>query len=585
MTSQKSGRAAKQHMKALFRNGGLRPKSHQTEKGHLFFATVAINILSLSLPIMTLQVYDRILPNPESGTLPVLMAIVCLAILCETLLRLARAWMMGWSGAVYEHKLSESAMQRILSADVARSAPCGVGEFLHRLTAISKVKEFQNGYVLVTVTELAFIPVFLLVIAYIALPLVVIPLALLMVFVAVSAWQGKRLQRAMDARERYDDKRYDFLIECLKGIHTLKAFAMESLLTRRYEHLQEQSGKASFRTAEASTAAFNFGTMISHLMMAAVMTVGAMAAISGYVTTGALIASLQLSGRLMQPAQRGLSLWARYQEIAIAQKKITEIFKMPRLQHAPVADLPAPTGYLSVQSITCRKIFSDVSLDMVPGDAIAIRGASGSGKTMLMEMLAGLYPPDSGKILIDGLDITQYPPEELSRHIGYIATDGAIFHGTIRDNMTRFGTISEAAALDIARRLHVDREVALLPAGFDTILQPQGGDPVPPGLRQRIAMTRILAAHPKIILFDESDRALDRDGYNLVFGLLAQISRHTAIVLVTDDANLTALAKRRYHLVGGKLLEDTSASDRPPQHPRPKAAPKHTHSADRKAAS
>ena len=574
MTSRQSAKAAKQQYKSLFRNGGLRPKGFRTETGHLFFATVAINLLSLSLPIMTLQVYDRILPNPESGTLPVLIMIVSLAICCETLLRLARAWMMGWSGAVYEHKLSETAMQRILAADVSRSAPCGVGEFLHRLTAIGKVKEFENGYVLVTMTELAFIPVFLAVIAYIALPLVIVPVALLAIFVAVSVWQGKRLQRAMDERDRRDDKRYDFLIECLKGIHTLKAFALESLFARRYEHLQEQSGKASFRTAEASTAAFNFGTMISHLMMAAVMTVGAMAAISGYVTTGALIASLQLSGRLMQPAQRGLSLWARYQEISIAQKKIAEIFKMPRLKHSPIAELPAPTGYLSVQSVTCRKLLNDVSLDMVPGDTIAIRGASGSGKTMLMEMLAGLYPPDSGRIMIDGVDINSYPPEELSRHIGYIATDGAIFHGTIRDNMTRFGTISEAAALDIARRLHVDREIALLPSGFDTVLQPQGGDQVPPGLRQRIAMTRILAAHPKIILFDESDRALDRDGYNLVFGLLAQISRHTAIVLVTDDANLTALAKRRYQLIGGKLFEDTAADDRPPQHPHPKTAPR-----------
>lgn len=581
MTSPTSKKPAQQRQKKLLRKGALRPKGHKIESGHLFFATLAINFLSLALPIMTLQVYDRILPNPDSGTLPVLIVLVSFAIFCETLLRLARAWMMGWSGAVYEHRLSEAAMQRILAADVSRSKPCGIGEFLHRLTAIGKVKEFENGYVLVTITELAFIPVFLCVIAYIALPLVFVPLVLLLVFVAVSAYQGKRLQRAMDQRDQRDDKRYDFLIDCLKGIHSLKAFALESLLTRRYEHLQEESGRASFKTAEASTAAFNFGTMISHLMMAAVMTAGALAAIAGFVTTGALIATLQLSGRLMQPAQRGLSLWARYQEIALAQKKIAAIFSMPRLKTLPAAELPSPTGYLSVQSIACRKILTQVSLDLVPGDTVAIRGASGSGKTILMEMLAGLYPPDSGKILVDGTDIRQIPPEDLSRYVGYIATDGAIFHGTIRDNMTRFGTINESAALDIARRLHVDREVALLPAGYDTVLQPQGGDQVPPGLRQRIAMTRILAAHPKIILFDESDRALDRDGYNLVFSLLAQISRHTAIVLVTDDANLTALAKRQYMLAEGVLRPYTPQAENTRSPKSPKKQPQH----HRKAAS
>ena len=411
MTLPKPTKKAKRHKNPLLRKGALRPKGYRVESEHLFCATLAINFLSLALPIMTLQVYDRILPNPDSGTLPVLIVLVSFAIFCETLLRLARAWMMGWSGAVYEHRLSEAAMQRILSADVSRSKPCGVGEFLHRLTAIGKLKDFENGYVLVTVTELAFIPVFLCVIAYIALPLVFVPLVLLLAFIAVSAYQGKRLQRAMDQRDQRDDKRYDFLIECLKGIHSLKAFALESLFTRRYEHLQEESGRASFKTAEASTAAFNFGTMISHLMMAAVMTAGATAAIAGYVTTGALIATLQLSGRLMQPAQRGLSLWARYQEMSLAQKKIAAIFSMPRLKTTPATELPAPTGYLSVQSLTCRKTLSQISLDLVPGDAIAIRGASGSGKTMLMEMLAGLYPPDSGKILIDGTDISTFPPE------------------------------------------------------------------------------------------------------------------------------------------------------------------------------
>lgn len=251
------------------------------EYGHLLLATIAINLLSLALPIMTLQVYDRVLPNPDSGTLPVLMIGVCVAIACETCLRLARAWMMGWGGAVYEHHLSTQAMQHILHADVARSKQTGIGEFLHRLTAIGRIKDFENGYVLVTITELAFIPVFLAMIVYIAPTLALVPLGLLALFVGVSVFQGRKLQTALDLREKADDRRYDYLIECLKGIHTLKSFALESLFSRRYEYLQEKSGLASFHTAEASTVAFNFGTMISHLMMVAVMTAGALAAIAG----------------------------------------------------------------------------------------------------------------------------------------------------------------------------------------------------------------------------------------------------------------------------------------------------------------
>lgn len=543
------------HAIQLRRLRSYKPEGAVRETGYLLLATCALNLLSLALPIMTLQVYDRILPNPDSGTLPLLLVGVVFAIACETGLRLARAWMMGWNGAVYEHGLSTAAMRRILSADMARSRKTGVGEFLHRMSAISRLKDFESGYVAVTLAELAFIPVFLAVIFYIAPPLTPVPFALLAVFVLVSLWQGRQLQERLATRDAHDDARYEYLVECLKGIHTVKAFALENLLARRYEHLQERSGLGSFFAAESSTRAFNFGTMISHLMMAAVMAAGAVAVVGGGITTGALIASLQLSGRLMQPAQRGLALWTRYQEVMLARGKVADIFSMPLLKRKPAAELPMPEGYLSARGVSFRHVLSGINLSLAPGDTVAISGTPGCGKTTLLEILSGFYPPDSGDIHIDNVDLRRYPPEELPRHIGYLATEGMIFHGTIRENLTRFGIVAEKQALDLARQLYIDRDVAQLPAGYDTILQPQGGDDVPPGLRQRIAIARVLAAHPKIILFDEADRALDRDGYNMVFRLLARIAPQTALVLVSDDANLTGLAARHYRLENGRLSE------------------------------
>lgn len=532
-----------------------RPPGATRETGYLLLGTVALNLLSLALPIMTLQVYDRILPNPESGTLPILLVGVIFAILCETGLRLARAWMMGWNGAVYEHALSTAAMRRVLGADMARSQKTGVGEFLHRMSAISRLKDFESGYVAVTLADLAFIPVFLGVILYIAAPLTPVPLILLGVFVGVSLWQGRRLQQTLAERDAYDDARYEYLVECLKGVHSVKAFALENLLARRYEHLQEKSGIGSFFAAEASTRAFNFGTMISHLMMVAVMTAGAVAVIGGGITTGAVIATLQLSGRLMQPAQRGLALWTRYQEVILARQKVADIFCMPLLKQQAIPQLPMAEGYLGAQNISFRHILNNLNLSLAPGQAVSISGQPGSGKTTLLEILSGLYPPDRGEVLIDHADARHFPPEALPDHIGYLATEGIIFHGTIRENLTRFGQVSEKQALDIARQLYIDRDVSSLPAGYDTVLQPQGGDDIPPGLRQRIAMARVLASHPKVILFDEADRALDRDGYNMVYRLLARIAPQTALVLISDDRNLTGLARRHYKLENGQLHE------------------------------
>lgn len=561
---------ARRHAAQTARLQSYQPAGSKRETGYLLLGTCALNFLSLALPIMTLQVYDRILPNPETGTLPLLLAGVIFAIACETGLRLARAWMMGWNGAVYEHALSAAAMRRVLGADIARSRKTGVGEFLHRMGAISRLKDYESGYVAVTLAELAFIPVFIGVIFYIAAPLTPVPMALLAIFVAVSLWQGRRLRSTLATRDACDDARYEYLVECLKGVHTIKSFALENLLSRRYEQLQEKSGLGSFFAAEASTRAFNFGTMISHLMMAAVMTAGAIAVVGGSITTGALIATLQLSGRLMQPAQRGLAFWTRYQEVSLARAKVADVFSMPLLKHRPAPQLPMPEGYLNARGLSFRHVLSGIDLSLSPGEAVSISGAPGSGKTTLLEILSGFYPPDRGAVLIDNVDARRYPPEDLPAHIGYLATEGMIFHGTIRDNLTRFGLIAEKQAFDIARQLYIDRDVALLPDGYDTALQPQGGDDVPPGLRQRIAIARVLAAHPKIILFDEADRALDRDGYNMLFRLLARIAPQIALVMISDDRTLTGLASRHYRLENGQLHE-TGTNVSPI--PQTKAAP------------
>lgn len=538
----------------------------QPETTNLLLSTVAINMLSLALPIMTLQVYDRILPNPDSGTLPVLITGVCIAIILETVLRLCRSWMIGWSSAVYEHSLSEKVMDHILHADASHFKCYNAGEHLHRLAAIGKMKDFHNGYALVTLTELLFVPIFLGIIFYIAPPLTIVPAALLALFVFIALIQGRALQREIDNRDKIDDARYDFLIECLKGIHTIKAFAMERLFVRRYESLQEKTARATLTTSEAAADTFDTGTSLSHVMIAAVITVGAVFVLQGQITTGALIATLLLSGRMMQSLQRVLALWAKYQDYTLSKKKVASIFNIPLHHYESAADLPAPAGHLDLRHVKFRYskedkyLLDDISLDLKCGESIALSGGYGCGKSTLLELIAGLYPAQEGDIDIDGMGIKYYPPSELIRHVGYMPAEAVIFRGTIRDNITCFGEIPEQAAREIAALLHVDKDVAKLPAGFDTMLNTgtNGNDSIPPGLRQRIAMTRILATKPKILLFDEADRSLDHDGYNRVFSLLARLNGKVAMILVSDDENITALATRRYRLENGKLVEKPS---------------------------
>jgi ATP-binding cassette subfamily C protein LapB len=191
------------------------------------------------------------------------------------------------------------------------------------------------------------------------------------------------------------------------------------------------------------------------------------------------------------------------------------------------------------------------------GESILLTGAHGSGKTLLLQLLAGIYPRRAkAQSTVDGRNILRYASEDLIRHVGLIRSEGVIFRGTIRDNMTCFGQIPEKEVQEIAALLKLDRDIARLPSGFDTLLTGTNTDSIPPGLKQRIAMTRVLAPKPRIILFDNADRALDREGYNLVYNLLARLKGRASMVLVSDDFNIRGLATRvSAALKNGKLVE------------------------------
>lgn len=542
--------------------------SHRTPYGYLMISTTAITILSLALPIMTLQVYDRILPNPGSGTLPVLITGVCLAVFLEMILRLARAYVLEWSAASYEHKMSCHAMQHILRADLSKLGMAGIGENLNRMTAINRIKDFNSGQSFIAKFELVFVPVYIWVTLYVAGPLVIVPVTVLMIFALVSLAMGQDLCRKLCARETNDDNRYDFLISTLDNIHTIKALAIENSVVRKYESLQSPSTRANYDVSACTSRNFNMTTVFSHGMIAAVVIAGAIFVLKGYMTTGALIATILLSGRMMQPVQKAVVLWTRYQDYKIADERLDRIFEEPIHENAMNTNTPAPevSGKIEITNMFFgfsgqdQKILQGVNLSLPPGQAALISGDHATGKTTLLNLIAGLYPAADGTIEIDGMNIQAHSPIKRSAHIGYIRSKGAIFQGTIRENITCFGQTPEHMAYDVARLLKVDQDVARLPHGFDTPLGASGSDGVPPGLKQRISMVRALAMRPKVILFDNADRHLDLNGYNAVYRLLAQLKGRATLILVSDDQNIMDLADQHFILKDATL---TPSSVRP----------------------
>lgn len=324
---------------------------------------------------------------------------------------------------------------------------------------------------------------------------------------------------------------------------------------------------ASLDLGRVSTLAVVLGTLFSQIMMIGIVAFGAPMAMEGTITLGTMIAVVILSARITQPVQKALSLWTRYQDFRLAREDIAKTFALPTLERSDPDQLGKNEGRLEIKDLHFNynsdeeQLFRDINLTLEHGDTISIRGDRGTGKTTLLKLLAGLYTPTRGEVFIDGVAATRYPARELVRHVGYLPMDGMIFRGSIWDNISAFGEHDAQAVSEIVRLLGLDTAIKKLPGGYDTKLEGGQSDAVSPGLRQRIALARALAPKPRLILFDNADRSLDKEGYNRVYRLLARLKGKATLVIVSDDRNMTRLATNHYVLTAGTLVEESVSTD------------------------
>ena len=533
----------------------------------LIIASLAIHLLSLSLPVTTLQVYDRILVSQNMGTLNALTMGVSIAVLLECFIRLARSYIVSWSSAVYEHALSCNALRHILHSDLSEVEQEDVSQHLHRMGSISRMREFTSGQALITLIDLPFVAIYIILIAVLAGSLVIVPIMILSVF-ALLAWVlGKKIKSILSQRDDSDEKRMSFFIQVLTGIHTAKSLGHENQLQRKYEELQRTTSTYSYFLSKATNTASNYSALFTQVMTVSMIAFGAPMVLSGKVTMGTLIACVLLSGRIMSPVQKALSIWTRFQDYQLCREQVNSIFTSKKIKRAPEESMTVIEGSIAVNNLhfsyteNDKYLLRGINFNLKRGAAISISGDHSCGKTTLLKLMSGLYLPKQGEVLINGVAAHLHPPEELIKHLGYLPMDGAIFKGTITENLTAFGLNTTDNVNQISTLLGIDKEIAKLPAGFDTMLEGGSSDAIPPGLKQRVAIARVLAAKPKILLFDNADRGLDKEGYHLVYKLLAKLKNRVTLILVSDDKNILHLSDRDYVLDNGELKERRFVDD------------------------
>lgn len=537
----------------------------------LLAASAGINVLSLAMPLVLLQVYDRIVPNEAFSTLMLMVAGVIVALVLEGVLTVMRARLSAWSGARFEHTLGVGAVERLLTIDLAQFERTGAGVHLDRMTALGTVRDLYAGQGALALADLPFAILFLGLIAWLAGWLVLVPLVLLVVFGVIAWWTGRELRKRIHAGAIEDERRFNFILEVLAGIHTVKALGMETLMLRRYERLIDGCGRADFRTQVWNGESSNLSMVVASVTLVAMAAFGAAMVINGSLTVGGLAACSLLASRCTQPIQRALSLWVRLQSIRVAETKAQALFADEPDRPVDLPPLAPGDGSIAMDRVSFRYleggpwVLKDLDLHIKPGEAVGITGEAGSGKTTLLWLLMGLLQPTGGRLQINGQDPRAHSRRELSRHIAYLPQQAVMFEGTILDNIAMFREGDwRAEAVRAARMVGLDHVIGRLPQGWYTRVGTGAIEALPRGITQRIAIARALVDRPRILLFDAANMALDSRGDEIVRELMSLLKGKLTMVLVTQRPSLLRVADRVLKLEGGGLVPAPLPSPPPP---------------------
>ncbi len=531
--------------------------------GEVALGSFVANLLAVAVALFSLQVYDRVIPHQSEATLWVLAAGAVLALLMEAFTKIARAQLMDGAGRQIELSVQTTLMQRILGmrSDKRPQAP---SDLFSSMREFGSVREFFTASTIGTIVDIPFIFVFLFLVASIAGNVVWVLVIGGILMVVPGFFMQKRMIRLTQETQGATAKSSRLLHEAIFELDTVKTQRGEDRVQRLWSELTTLSAvKSSEQRKLASLLTFwRQGVQQGTYVVAVIM--GTYLVFVGQFTVGSIIAVGILTSRTLAPLTQLAGTMARWGNVksALDGLKLIAGSDQDAAEGRTYMRRDQLGGNFELRDVTFRYMEEGAptldlpGINILPGQRVAILGANGSGKSSLLKVLSGLYAPTSGRVLIDGTEMTQIEPRDLRRLIGYLGQDVRLFSGTLRGNLNLTMLERDDArlmsSLDFAG---LGEFVRNHPKGLDLEIMDAGAG-LSIGQRQSIGWARLWLQDPKICLLDEPTAALDQKLETaLVERLKTWMAGRTAII-ATHRAPILALTSRTIILHNGRMSID-----------------------------
>jgi len=531
-------------------------------------ASLLVNIFMVISPLFTMNVYDRVVPNDAFDTLWVLATGIGVMYALDLTLKLTRTYFLELASKKNDVIMSSKIFEKVL--DIKMSVkPQSVGSFANNIKEFDHLKNFFTTSTMVAFIDIPFSMIFLSVIYFLGGNIVFIPISVMAIVTTYVLLVRKPLYKSIEETNEASAHKNSILIESLVNLETIKTMNYHGRSQWNWEEATGEIANKSIKTKILSSSIPLLTQFFVQLNTIAVIVFGVYQISDKVMSMGALIAINILSQRAIAPLSQITSLLSSLEQTKVSYGTLENIMELPseREDGKKFVERPPFTGLIEFKDVTFtypgeqKPALDKVSFTIHPGEKVAIIGKIGSGKSTIVKLLLGLYEPDSGDIIIDGIDIKQINPADLRRSVAYVAQDITLFRGTIKDNLViRAPHADDKAILKASKIACVNEFVDTHPLGYE---MPVGerGEGLSGGQRQSVSIARAFLVDSPIVLFDEPTSMMDSQTETKVMKNISQNIFDKTLILVTHKNSLLGVADRVIVMHNSKKILDGSKDE------------------------
>lgn len=556
----------------------LNQREKEDRSGHWFFgafrkskwlyvqvaiAAMVSNFLSLTTSLFTMTVYDRVIPNGAFESLIALSIGVVIALAFDFLIKSLRASFIDKASKRADIEISRRLFDRILSLSPSEQRQ-KTGAMAGTIREFETLREFFNSSTLVILIDLPFVFFFIYVISLIAGPLAYIPLISVPLVIIVGLGIQPFLSRITRGTMESGMNKQAVLVETLNGLETVTATGSGKLMKKRYEEALNNQSDSGNKVRALSMFIVNFAASVQQYAQVALIFYGVYLIVEGTITQGALIGAVILGGRTMAPLSQLASALSRLNSALTSYRHLSTLIGTSFNSAGSLSPISRPNldGEIEFKSVSyqfegaSQPIIKNLSFKIPAGQKVALVGKMGSGKSTLSRLVAGIYAPTQGSILIDGVDVRQIDPADIRKNVGMMLQDSWLFSGTVRENIQMgFNEYDDQHILEVCKIAGVDDFVGSHPKGYDLEINERGIG-LSGGQKQAINLARSLLHDPKVLLLDEPTSSMDQGSEKKVVVSLTEVCADKTMLIVTHRNPILVMVDRVLILENGQIVAD-----------------------------